>query len=374
MNILVVTTSRADYGIYHSLLTALQQSDIQYGLVVSGTHLSHRHGYTVAEIEQDGHPIATRITAVPVDTHAETIATTIGATVQKFAAYWATVHTTVDLIVVLGDRYEMFAAVTAAVPFNLPIAHIHGGETTLGAIDDKFRHAITAMSLLHFTSTRQYAERVVAMIGGRDHVHWVGAPSLDDIDTLSCYSIDEMRAKFSIDFGVPSILVTFHPETVATSKNTFYATVLVETLSTLSKRYQIVITLPNADTEAEVIRGAFEALSNSNRSVVTIESFGKRGYFSALRWAKLLIGNTSSGLLEAPSFGRYVVNVGDRQAGRVRSANVIDAAVEEEAILNAVAAIEKCGYLYEGINLYHKEGAAAVEIMHHIEQWHRSKS
>ena len=374
MNVAVITTSRADYGIYASLLRLLKDDpDLNYGLVVSGSHLSELHGYTVMEIERDQHPVYGRVPATPKTTDAAGIALTLGEAAIGFAAVWDELQNKIDLVVSLGDRYEMFAAVAATVPYNLPVAHIHGGETTLGAIDDKFRHAISCMSLLHFPATPAYAKRVAEIVGSDQYVYAVGAPSLDSLEVLELPSIKEVQDKFGVDFTLPTILVTFHPETTAATDSENQVKALCETLSYLTSRYQIVLNLPNADTYSTAIRNAFIALGTDDDRVITIESFGKRYYFAALKYCKFLIGNSSSGLLEAPSFGKYTINLGDRQKGRAKSSNIIDVPVERKAILTAVEEVEAMGYDYKGDNVYYKNGTAAKQIVDEIKRWKIAK-
>lgn len=372
MKVAVITTSRADYGIYHSLLAELAQAaDVEYGLVVSGTHLSPNHGMTVTAIERDGHPIWGRVPSVPATDDAAAIATATGTTLAGFAAVWEALSDALDLVVCLGDRYEMFAAVAATVPFNLPVAHLHGGETTLGAIDDKYRHAITAMSTLHFTATEEYADRVAGITGSRDTVFAVGAPGLDGLGELKLPSVEDMKTRFGIDFSVPTVLVTVHPETVNLRANAALKNTSVAALRELAETYQIVITLPNADTLGQDLRDAFLRLAAAKANIVAIESFGKLGYFAAMRDCVFLFGNTSSGLIEAPSFGKYVINIGDRQKGRARSANVLDVAADLEEVRRAVRQLDQGGLTYRGGNVYLYDGQAARAIMKQLQLWQK---
>jgi GDP/UDP-N,N'-diacetylbacillosamine 2-epimerase (hydrolysing) len=366
----ISTTSRADYGIYQSLLSqCAADPDITYGLVVSGTHLSARHGRTVEIIERAGHPIWGRVPSVPDTDDREAIAAIIGEALSGFSRVWAELAAAVDVVICLGDRYEMFAAVAATVPFNLPVAHLHGGETTLGAIDDKFRHAITAMSSLHFTATEDYARRVAGIAGSKANVFTVGAPSLDGLGELTLPTVAEMKDRFGIDLSLPTILVTIHPETVNLAANLSLASCVRAAFPVLADRYQIVVTLPNADTEGERLRRVFADLADQHSGIKTIESFGKMGYFAAMKYSAFLLGNTSSGLLEAPSFGKYAINVGDRQKGRARSGNVIDVAIDPDQIMATVAALETQGLTYAGDNCYVQEGNAAATILRQLKAW-----
>ncbi len=375
MRIAIITTSRADYGIYHSLLTALAEDpEINYGLVVSGSHLSRMHGYTVAEIETDGHPIWARIPAVPTADDAFGIARAMGAGLTGAAEVWQQLAPNLDLVICLGDRYEMFAAVAATVPFNLPVAHLHGGETTLGAMDDKFRHALTAMSTLHFTATKVYTTRVESIIGSSKNVFTVGAPSLDGLQEMDLPGVVALDREFGTNFQSATILVTLHPETVELRANEHNARVLCSVLTELTSRYQVVITLPNADTQGTLIREHFFGFAKQHPQVKLLESFGKTGYFAAMKHCAFLLGNSSSGLLEAASFGKFAINIGRRQEGRVRGRNVLDVAAEENEIRAAVRQIEVIGGRYEGANPYRLAEDAASRIIKHLKAWIRART
>ena len=363
MRVLVITTSRADYGIYHSLLRRLAEDPgTELGLVVGGTHLSAGHGRTVDLIERDGYPIVGRVESVPARDNAAGVADTMGTALRGFAAVWAREAATTDYVVALGDRYEMFAAVAATVPFNLRVVHLHGGETSLGAIDDKFRHAITVMSTLHFTATEGYAVRVRQLVNSGRGVYAVGAPALDGLEEMDLYSPAELRDVFGTDFTRPTILTTFHPETVAVDDNEAYGRELCAALRDLAGRYACVITMPNADTAGTILRAQFTELAAEVPGIQTIENFGKKGYFSAMKHCAFLLGNTSSGIIEAASFGKYAINVGARQDGRTRSDNLIDVPAERGAIRAAVDRLEAGGLHYGGENVYRGAAPAAEAI------------
>ncbi len=364
MKVGILTSTRADYGIYYSLLLALANDpEIDFGLFVFGTHLSEEHGRTVAQIEEDGYPILERIDTLPEYDHAAGISQAMGKAMVNFAEVWERWEERLDVVFALGDRYEMFAAVSAAVPFGITVAHLHGGETSLGAIDDKFRHAITLMSTYHFTATQAYADKVAELTGSTTGIHYVGAMSLDGLMALPLLTIPEMKERFGMDFSVPTILVTFHPETVARNENKRYGRELCTALDLLTNRYQVVITMPNADTNGSVLRRQFSELSDANESVLSIESFGKIGYFSAMQHCAFLLGNTSSGIIEAASFGKYALDLGDRQKGRAISANLRHVSINKSSIMTAVKVLESQGLEYPGTNAYIKAGNAAAEIV-----------
>ena len=364
MTVAVITTSRADYGIYQPLLRKFAEADdVKFGLLVSGTHLSQDHGYTVTEIEGQGYPIWARVECVPDRDAPGNISAATGRALTGFAQVFNELTSKLDYVLALGDRYEMFAAVAATIPYNLTVAHFHGGETTLGAIDEKYRHAISAMSTIHFPSTDAYGRRVAEITGSTEGVYVVGSITMDGLQDLSLPTLEDMRNRFGIDFRKPTILVTMHPETVNYRKNREYAEILCSSLAHLADRYQIVVTLPNADTLGSSIREEFAALKSRKAGIFLLESFGKMGYFAAMKYSSLLLGNTSSGLLEAPTLGRYAINVGKRQKGRARSDNVIDVAYNKDAILDAVRVVEQRGTDYRGDNIYIRSKDAASEVL-----------
>ena len=352
MRIAVLTSSRADYGIYLPLLKKLKSDDFfELKIIAFGTHLSRFHGYTVERIEQDGFEVEEKLETLILGDSETAISNAIGNTISRFAPLWERLKNDVDLVFALGDRYEMFAAVASSVPFNIRIAHLHGGETTLGAIDNKFRHAITLMSSIHFAATEQYCEKIKHLTGQETHIYNVGALSLDNLDNFQLLSKSAFQEHFKIDLSIPTILTTFHPETVSIEKNEVYAKVLVNTFKELSTDYQIIITMPNADTMGSTIRNYFVELSKNNTKIICVENFGSLGYFSCMKHCEFLLGNTSSGIIEAASMGKYVINIGNRQDGRARSKNVIDVSVNKHEIKKALAKI--VDFTYRGQNIYH---------------------
>jgi GDP/UDP-N,N'-diacetylbacillosamine 2-epimerase (hydrolysing) len=259
---------------------------------------------------------------------------------MKFAQIWSAEK--YDLIVCLGDRYEMFAAVSASVPFRIPVAHIHGGETTLGAIDNIYRHTLTHISQLHFVSTEKYKQKVVSLLGDSSHVYNVGAMSIDNLMEIELMSPETFLETFGIDLSKKSILITLHPETVAYEKNEIYVQELVKALKRLAENYQLIITMPNLDTLGSMIREELNTfISASEGKAIGVESFGTLGYLSCMKHCAFLLGNTSSGFVEASFFPKQVINLGERQSGRIRTPNILDCALEEAEIMKAVAEIEK---------------------------------
>lgn len=356
MKIAILSSSRADYGIYLPLLQKIKKDVFfQLDIIAFGTHLSKNHGYTLKDIENDGYNCIHTISSMVSNDDDQSIVTSYGLTVLKFADFWANYK--YDLIFCLGDRFEMSAAIQAGIPFGCKFAHIHGGETTLGAIDNVYRHQITLASSMHFTATDIFKEKVISLIGSSEGVFSVGSLSLNDIKDFVPINKLEFYQKFSIP-EEQFILVTFHPETMSIKGNVSFANEMKKALLLISKEMFVVITMPNADTQGSIYREVIEELKKeSPERFLLIENFGKQNYFSAMYYSKILLGNTSSGILEAASFGKYVVNVGDRQKGRVQSKNILNCKFEEKAISVAVSeALDKEEFF--GENVYFKDKPA----------------
>lgn len=366
MKIGILTSSRADYGIYFPLLNELKKdSFFKLEIIAFGTHLSKSHGFTLTEIENNGFDIIHTISSLISNDDEESIATSYGLTILKFVDFWKANR--YDLIFCLGDRFEMSAAVQAGIPFGLKFAHIHGGETTLGAIDNIYRNQITHASILHFTANDLFSNKVYKLIGPSINIHTVGSLSLDGIENYQSISKFDFYQKFNLpnnDFA----LITFHPETVNTDMNEQFAIEMKKALSQLVSKLFLVITMPNADTMGSIFRREIIKLKEEfSNQVLCIENLGKENYFSAMYYAKVLIGNTSSGIIEAASFGKYVVNVGDRQKGRMQSDNVINAPFKYQKIIEAVdIAIQRKSF--KGINKYFNQHSVNL-IINHIKQF-----
>jgi GDP/UDP-N,N'-diacetylbacillosamine 2-epimerase (hydrolysing) len=367
MKIGVLTSSRADFGIYLPLLRELSDDPFFHlEIIAFGTHLSHLHGYTINAIQAAGFDVQHQLDTVPTKDTPEAIASSIGETIKLFSQFWSKQKDNFDVIFCLGDRYEMFAAVVAGVPFQLQFAHIHGGEITLGAIDNVFRHSITLASRFHFAATSASVNVIGKLTGNNKYIYNVGSLSLDNIGKLKLLSAHEFYNKWNIDLSIPTILTTFHPETVNFEKNDEYAKSLVSAINELTE-YQILVTMPNADTSSQSIRERFTKKFCKSKRVILVESLGTQSYFSAMSMCKFLLGNTSSGIIEAASFGKFVINVGDRQKGRVCGNNVIHEPISCSHIVAAVRRIEKLSGPVEE-NIYYNGGAvkAIVKILKSI--------
>lgn len=321
----VVTTSRADFGIYRPVLDAIvAHPALELRLYVSGTHLSQRFGHTVDAIIAAGFEVSARVPCLSDDDGdaPQDIATATGLAVQGFGAVFAEQRP--DMLVVLGDRFEMAASALAAVPFAIPMAHIHGGETSQGAIDEALRHSITKMAHLHFVATERYGRRVGQLGEEPWRVTVSGAPGLDAIAQMERATVEEIEAFVGISLATPPILVTLHPTTLAYRDTAAHTSLFLEGLEAAAGERPIVFTYPNADTAGRLIIEAidtFVAQRPAHRAAVP--SLGSKRYFGMLGHAAVMVGNSSSGIIEAASFGLPVVNVGDRQRGRDHGPNVL---------------------------------------------------
>jgi UDP-hydrolysing UDP-N-acetyl-D-glucosamine 2-epimerase len=332
--IAAVTVGRSDYGIYHPVFNAIERDDnLELVVIISGSHLSAAHGLTVKEIEADNRNIGACVEMLLAGDTPLSCAMSMGLGTINFAQAYARIAP--DIVLVLGDRFEMHAAAVAAIPMNIPIAHIHGGELTFGAIDDILRHSITKLSHLHFAATEEYGKRIISMGEEPWRVTISGAPSLDKLAARPLPTRSEISQRFGISLDRPPLLVTYHPETRsanATSDD------LRELLAALHEtRLPVVFSAPNADPGQQAIRDAITAFVASHDEAYFIENFGASFYFGMLAQAVAIVGNSSSALIEAPSFCLPAINIGSRQKGRTRAANLVDVPAERSAISAAIS-------------------------------------
>jgi UDP-hydrolysing UDP-N-acetyl-D-glucosamine 2-epimerase len=338
--IAVITGTRADYGLLYWLIHDLHASpDFELQLIVTGMHLMPEFGHTVEVIERDGFPIAAR---VDLDLHsdaAKAVARAMGVGMIGFADAFARLAP--EYVVILGDRFEMLAAAAAAFVQRIPIVHIHGGEVTEGALDEGFRHAITKLAALHFTAAEPYRRRVIQMGELPERVFTVGAPGLDHLTRTPLLDRAELERALGFALAPQTFLVTFHPATLDAEDVASQCRALLTALDAFPAAH-IVFTLPNADPGGRAIIPLLEDyVARHPARCRLFASLGQVRYLSLLREASVVIGNSSSGIIEAPSVGTATVNIGDRQRGRLRAASVIDcgprAAEIEAAIRQALS-------------------------------------
>lgn len=341
--ICVVTGTRAEYGIMSRLMQALKDTEgVKLQIIATNTHLSEKHGMTAKEIEADGFDIDYRIPLPLDDDSPRGTVKAMAVAMSGFADAYEALDP--DLILILGDRYEMLTAASAAAIFGIPVAHLHGGEITEGAYDDSIRHAISKLSTYHFTSTEEYRRRVIQMGEEPARVFNAGSLGVDNILNENILGIEELDRslrslvpgmKFELREGF--LLVTFHPVTMQPGEGERQTSALLTVLDSLKDR-QVLFTMPNSDTGgnriAEMITGWVAA--NKERAVC-VASLGRSRFYSALAHCAAMVGNSSSGLIEAPSFGIPTVNIGDRQKGRARGNTIIDCNSDSASIGQAIA-------------------------------------
>ena len=333
--ICVVTGSRAEYGLLQGLMLEIATAEeLQLQLVVTGMHLSSEFGSTYREIEEDGFVIDHKVEVLLSSDTPQATGQSMGKGMIGFAKLFANWRP--DLVVVLGDRFEIFAAVTAAHVARIPVAHIHGGETTEGAIDEAFRHSISKMSQLHFVATEQYRQRVIQLGEQPEKVFNVGALGIDNIKRLSLLGREAFETSIGFKLGQRNLLVTFHPVTLEESTARQQFQQLLTALDCLDST-RLIFTKANADPGGRVINRMIEDYVQQHaQTTVVSHSLGLRRYLSALQHVDGVVGNSSSGLIEVPSFGKGTVNIGDRQKGRVCAASVINCDADSTSIYSAL--------------------------------------
>ncbi len=329
----VVTVGRSDYGIYRPLLEELaSRPGIEPVLYAGGMHFLPSQGMTIREVERDGWRIAARVEMALENDSPEAVAKTMGMGMLGFAQAYAAERP--DLLVVLGDRSEMFAAAAASVPFLIPLAHLHGGEATFGAIDEAFRHGITKMAHLHFPATEAYARRIAQLGEDPASIHVSGALSADNIRRMPVLEREELESRFGLSLDPAPLLVTYHPETTRLETVEEDVEALLGALE--ESGLPVVLTSANADAAGRLVNERLARFTAAAPGRWLVPSFGSLAYFSMMRQAAAMVGNTSSGIIEAPGLGVPVVNIGDRQAGRVRGENVADCGRSREEIAAAL--------------------------------------
>lgn len=357
--ICVVTGTRAEYGLLYWLMKEIQaDATLELQIIVTGMHLSPEFGLTYKEIEKD-FLINKKIEMLLSSDTSVGISKSMGLAQISFAE--AYVELSPDIVVVLGDRFEIFSAATAAMISRTPIAHIHGGETTEGAFDEAIRHSITKMSHIHFVATESYRKRVIQLGELSENVFNFGALGLDNVYKLNLLSIDEFEQSIGFKLGKKNLLVTFHPVTLDQSTAEQQFQQLLYALDSLVDT-RVIFTKANSDTDGRVINSMIDSYVavNSEKSIV-FTSLGQLRYLSALQYVDAVVGNSSSGLIEAPSFKIGTINIGDRQKGRIKAASVIDCEPDRSAITNAIQQLYKFDFqqsLLEVLNPYGEGGAS----------------
>lgn len=358
----VVTVGRSDFGLYLPLLKQIALEDqIRCELIVSGAHLSPEFGMTVRAVEESGFPVCDRIEMLVSSDTPEAISKSMGLGTIGFAQAFA--RSRPDILVLLGDRFEMHAAAVAALPFLIPVAHIAGGAVTAGAIDDAFRHSMTKMSHLHFVETGTYGDRLARMGEEPWRITISGSLSVDNVRDLELLSRPEFESRYAIPLSDPPLIVTFHPETRDYESTAVHCDELLGALE--DSRWPIVFTLPNADTNGRIIIRKIEAFAAKRERTYFVANLGVLGYFSLMKHALAMVGNSSSGLMEAPSFCLPVVNIGRRQEGRFAQRNVIHVGHSRQEVRQGIETAVSSNFIsgLKGMVNAYGDGHAAERIV-----------
>ena len=364
MKVCVITGTRAEYGLLYWLMKEIQNDkDLELQVIATGMHLSPEFGLTYKEIEKE-FEINKKIEILLSSDTPVGISKSMGLAQISFAEAFDDLKP--DIVIVLGDRFEIFAAASAALVSRIPIAHIHGGEVTEGAVDEAFRHSITKMSHLHFTSTEEYRKRVIQLGEEPNRVFNVGAMGIENIKRLKLLSKEEFEKSINFKLNKKNILVTFHPVTLenATAKEQFSE--LLSAIDELDDT-NIIFTKANADTDGRIINKMIdEYVAKNKNKAIAFTSLGQLRYLSALQFVDAVVGNSSSGILEAPSFKIGTINIGDRQKGRIKAKSVIDCEPKKESIQKAFAKLYSSEFqdmLKNVKNPYEQDGFPSKKII-----------
>ncbi len=359
----VVTGTRAEYGLLYWLMREIDnERDLDLQIIATGMHLSPEYGSTYQLIEQDGFQIDEKIETLLSSDTPVGVTKSLGIGVLGFADAFARLSP--DIVVLLGDRYEILAAAQAAMIARIPMAHIHGGECTEGAIDESIRHAITKMSQIHFVAAERYRHRVIQLGENPLRVFNVGAPGLDNIRRLSLLDRNELESEINFELGTLSFLVTYHPVTLEDERSDERVISLLEALDEFPNA-QILMTNPNSDAGGRRIRQLLDVYERKNPKRVRIfTSMGQIRYLSALKHVNVVIGNSSSGIIEAPKLHTATVNIGSRQAGRLKADSVIDCNDDRHSVLSSIkqAISEEFQVIVENTHSLYGDGNAASQM------------
>ena len=368
---MVVTSTRRDYGLLRPVIKRIHSSDrLQLCLVATGTHLLEKYGNTISEIEADGLPVAHRVDIMKFGFGEYETAQTIAYTIQAFSRLLQ--EDRPDMVVVLGDRYEMFAVCTAAATLSVPLAHISGGDVTVGAKDDFYRHCMTKMANLHFPSCPDSTQRVIQLGENPATVHNVGGLGNENIHNVPLMTVEELEESLDYKNLLPFALITYHPET---QKGTKPADEMAKMLAALdeTENLNLIFTKSNADAGGdELNRMVDEYCEKNSHRAKAFFSLGLRRYLSAMKYTSLVLGNSSSGVVETPAFGTPTVNIGDRQKGRFIAENVVQTTGETDSILAGIrtALSDKHREICKNVtNPYYAGCIASEEIVNIITEY-----
>lgn len=363
--IAVVTGTRAEYGLLQGIMEELKnETHLELQVIVTGMHLSPEFGLTYQQIENDGFNIDAKVEMLLSSDTAVGITKSIGLGVIGFAD--ALDRLKPDMLIVLGDRYEILAVVQSALIAQIPVAHIAGGDTTEGAYDESIRHSISKMSHLHFVTNKIAAQRVKQLGENPDHIFFVGSPGIDQIKKLSLLQRDEIAQELDFHFKPKNLLITVHPETLALLPTDQLINRILEAIKNLGPEIGLIFTKPNSDTNGRVIIHAIDEYVKQHPNAKSYTSLGQLRYFSTINQVNAVVGNSSSGLYEVPSFKKPTVNIGDRQKGRLSAASIINCKSEVKAIEQAM--LQAFEMDCSTVSNPYGEGNVSSKIIHHLKQ------
>ena len=358
--ICVVTGSRADYGLLRWVMQGIKDDpELNLQVIATGMHLSPTFGLSYNEIEEDGFRIDAKVEILGSSDSPTAIAESMALALAGSAKAFSELNP--DLVVVLGDRFEIFAATAAALVAKIPVAHLHGGETTIGAFDEALRHSITKMSHLHFVATQEYRDRVLQLGENPKNVHLVGGLGVDSIKNLPLLSKEDFENRVGIKLDTKCLLITFHPVTLDAESPEQQMKELLAALSHLHDT-TLIFTMPNADTGGRTLIKMIEEFVSQNENAKMFTSLGQLNYLSCISHVDGVVGNSSSGLTEVPTFKKGTINLGDRQLGRIQASSVINCEPKEKDIKRAIETLYSLDFksnLADAINPYGEGGASA---------------
>lgn len=370
IRIAILTATRAEYGLLRPLIRRMKEdAEIEVSLLVTGTHLSKEYGMTCNEIEQDGNTINVKIPILSYGQDGIDVSNTMANALNKFSEFFK--KTRIDFLVVDGDRYETLAVCIAAVNSSIPIVHIGGGEITEGAADEYYRHAISKLSYLHFTVMDVCRKRVIQMGEDPKRVFVSGALGIENIMNINYISKKELEKELNFSLDKPYAVVTYHPVTLENNSE------IIQTKEILSaceyfQNYKFIFTKSNADHGGNKINDSIQEYVNNNRKqAVCVASLGAVKYLSALKYASFVMGNSSSGIIEAPSFNIPTINIGDRQRGRVQADSILNCRPERNEIIKCIKETEseKCRAVCENVKNPYGDGKASRKIIDEIKYY-----
>ena len=332
--ICVVTGSRAEYGLLRWVMEGVRETPgLSLQVIATGMHLSPEFGLTYREIEKDGFQIDRKVEMLLSSDTSTGLAKSMGLGLIGFGEVLQQLQP--DLLLVLGDRFEIFSAVAAAMVARIPVAHLHGGESTEGAFDEAIRHSITKMSHLHFVAAEEYRKRVIQLGEHPDRVFLVGGLGIDNIKKLKLLDRTALEESLGFKFGQKNLLITFHPVTLENSTSTQQMVELLASLELLEDTH-LIFTMPNADTGSRVLTEMVKQFVANHANAHSYASLGQLRYLSCVQYVDGVVGNSSSGLAEVPSFGKGTINIGDRQRGRLKAESVLDCNPDRDSINEAL--------------------------------------